>query len=51
MTSRLKLLLVCIGIIGLMEVVAIGTFGAEGIGVQQCLILSFAVAWAMEKEK
>jgi hypothetical protein len=33
------------------EVVSVGVFGQKSIGAQSFLMLSFAVAWAMEKEK
>lgn len=51
MTSRLKLLLYCMATMGLYEGVSIGVFGMKGIGAESCLIIAFAVAWAMEKEK
>ena len=51
MTSRLKLLLFCMGTIVLFEVVSVGVFGQKSIGAQSVLMLAFALAWAMEKEK
>jgi hypothetical protein len=51
MTSRLKRLLLSFGFLGLLEAVSVGVFGLEGIGVESCLLLAFAGAWAMEKEE